>query len=51
MTPAPIEPAADIRQMANALRQVFLALMAEGFTEQQALVLIGQILAANQGDK
>lgn len=47
MSNGPIEPAADLRQLANALRQTFLALVQEGFTEQQALVIIGQILAAN----
>jgi hypothetical protein len=35
--------------MASALRQMFIALMAEGFDERQALVIIGQLLAANAG--
>jgi hypothetical protein len=43
----PIEPSADLRQAASALRQMFIALLAEGFDERQALVIVGQILAAN----
>lgn len=49
MSNGPIEPAADLRQLASMLRQTFLALTQEGFTEQQALIIIGQILAANSG--
>lgn len=43
----PTEPAADLRQMASFLWQTFVALRDEGFSESQALVLIGQMLAAN----
>ena len=46
----PVEPAADIRQTASALYQMFVALTAEGFNEQQALVVIGQILSASWGN-
>jgi hypothetical protein len=49
MSNGPIEPAAEMRQLANALRQTFVALTQEGFTEHQALVIIGQILAAQAG--
>ncbi len=49
MSNGPIEPAADTREMASALRQTFIALTQEGFTEQQALAIIGQILAAHGG--
>lgn len=45
---APREPSADIRQAASALRQMFIALTAEGFDERQALVIIGQVLAAGK---
>jgi hypothetical protein len=45
----PVEPAADMRQMASMLHQMFVALTSEGFTEQQALVVIGQMLNASQG--
>ena len=44
----PVEPSAELRQMAATFRQIFVALVAEGFTEKQALVMIGQILAANR---
>lgn len=43
-----VEPSADARQAARALRDQFLALVKEGFTEHQALVIIGQILARPQ---
>lgn len=42
-----IEPSADLRILANALMQTYVALTMEGFTEDQALVIIGQIIAAN----
>lgn len=42
----PTEPTAEIRQAASALWQVFVALKAEGFSEQQALVIVGHVLAA-----
>lgn len=45
----PIEPSANMREMANNLRQMYLALVYEGFTEQQALIVIGQILGAARG--
>lgn len=44
---APMEPSAELRQAANAMRQMFIALTNEGFTAQQALTIIGQMLAAN----
>ena len=46
MSNGPIEPDAGKRVAAKELRQMFLALTQEGFSEQQALVIIGQILAA-----
>ena len=49
MTNGPIEPSADVRQAAHAIRQIYLALRHEDFTDQQALVIVGQILAANNG--
>lgn len=45
----PVEPAADLRELARTLRQMYAALIAEGFSEDQALKVIGQILAANRG--
>lgn len=50
-TPAgqvPREPSADIRTAASALRQMYVALTMEGFDERQALIIIGQVLAAGQ---
>lgn len=43
------EPAADLRQAASALRQMFVALVQEGFTEKQALIIVGQTLQAGGG--
>jgi hypothetical protein len=48
MASNPTEPAADLRQMAAALWQMYVALTNEGFTERQALVMIGQMMAAGQ---
>jgi hypothetical protein len=49
----PEEPSADLRQAASAVRQMFVALTNEGFTEQQALVIVGQVLSASilRGDE
>lgn len=47
--PAKTEPSADLRQAASALWQMYVALIEEGFTDHQALVVIGQVLAANAG--
>lgn len=44
---APMEPSAELRSGANQLRQLYVALTNEGFTDQQALTIIGQMLAAN----
>lgn len=44
----PVEPSAEARIGAANLRQTFLALVAEDFTEQQALVIIGQMLIASR---
>lgn len=46
--PTPTEPSAELRQMASMLWQTFVALTGEGFSEQQALVIIGQMLAGAQ---
>ena len=40
------EPSAEWRVFASNMRQMFVALMKEGFTERQALAIIGQGLAA-----
>jgi len=43
-TNGPREPSADLRQAAGALREMFIALCNEGFSEAQALAIIGNIL-------
>lgn len=45
MSNAPIEPSADMRELAHNLREMFIALVAEGFSETQALTIIGHALA------
>lgn len=39
-----MEPTADLRQMANVLRQMYVALTDEGFSSTEALTIVGQIL-------
>lgn len=41
----PVEASAAVRQGAKELRGVYIALVNEGFTEEQALSIIGHILA------
>lgn len=48
MTNGPIEPNAEMRGIAATLRQYYLALVQEGFTDQQALTIIG-ITISNGG--
>lgn len=42
----PVEPSADLREAASILRQTYVALVEEGFTVDEALKIIGQILAS-----
>lgn len=49
MSNGPVEPAAGLRQLASVLHQTFVALVAEGFTEPQALKVIGHILSSANG--
>lgn len=42
------EPSADVRQAAGQLRELYNALTMEGFSPQEALVIIGQMMAAGQ---
>jgi len=41
------EPSADIRMFASGMWQMYVALTLEGFSEQQALVVIGQVILTN----
>jgi len=45
----PIEPRADLRGVAHELREMYVALLAESFTPQEALVIVVQIIATNRG--
>jgi hypothetical protein len=45
------EPSADLRAAASGLFELYVALTDQGFTEQQALVVLGQVIAANGGGK
>jgi hypothetical protein len=45
------EPSADLRQAAPGLFELYVALTDQGFTERQALVALGQVIAANGGGK
>lgn len=42
-----MEPSANLRQFASAARQMFIALVNEGFTERQALSIVGTAIAAS----
>lgn len=45
----PVEPSADMREMANHCRQMYLALVEQGFTEDEALRLLSVTLSAAFG--
>jgi hypothetical protein len=45
----PIEPSANLRELAQMCRETFIALTGVGFTDAQALVIIGHMLRANAG--
>jgi len=53
-TPARVEPSADMRSAAHTVREWFVALREQGFTEAQALTIcgtmMGQAVAGNQSD-
>ncbi len=42
-----VEPSADLRRYAHFLRQMFVALTEQGFSEQQALAVVGHVIHAN----
>lgn len=41
-----VEPSAEARQAAKDIHEMFVAFMDEGFTEDQALTILGQMMAA-----
>lgn len=50
MSNGPIEPSADLRAAARGYYHVFVALTQEGFTEPQALEILGNIIRAQISD-
>jgi len=40
----PVEPAADMRVYASTLRQMYLALVQEGFKPQEAMSIIAEVI-------
>jgi hypothetical protein len=42
-----VEPSADTRAGAHSIAEMYVALRREGFTEQQALIIVGQVVAAS----
>lgn len=44
----PIEPRADFRNAAAGLYEMFVSLTSAGFTEHQALVLLGNMAVGGQ---
>lgn len=45
----PVEPSADMRSMAKTVRDAYLALVQEGFTEKQALQITTELMRAAMG--
>lgn len=45
------EPAAEQRKFAAILRQMYVALVQEGFTSAEAMQIIGTTIAAEMGKK
>lgn len=43
------EPSAEMRKAASQMREIFVALVREGFTEVQALQIIAAILKGRPG--
>jgi hypothetical protein len=48
---APYEPSSDMRQLAKSLRDIYQALVLEGFTADEALTIIGHEIVANAKPK
>lgn len=49
MTNFGFEPTADAREFALATRQLFIAWMQQGFSEDQAMQMLCTCISANQG--
>jgi len=46
-----VEPSAVLRQAAKGLHEMFVALVNEGFSETQAMHILGVMLAAQTGGR
>jgi hypothetical protein len=44
--PIKVEPSAEQRTAAKTIRAFYIALLDEGFTEAQSLVIVGQMMSA-----
>lgn len=42
----PFEPSADMRAMAKTTRNMYMALVQEGFTKNEAMQILGSMLTA-----
>jgi hypothetical protein len=40
----PVEPSADMRETAHTVREMYLALREQGFSEQQCCAIVGTML-------
>lgn len=49
MSNSPVEPSAVLREAASFWRQTYIALTNEGFTEDQALVILAHIIRSQLG--
>ena len=49
MSPDPVDPLTELAQAAAQLHEAFCSYVDAGFTEQQALYLIGKIMTAGIG--
>lgn len=45
----PEEPSADMREFARICRDMYVGLLQEGFTEREALDILGRVIAAQIG--
>jgi hypothetical protein len=45
----PEEPSADLRTFASAMRQMYIALVNEGFSPSEALAIVGHVIAGSRG--
>ena len=41
-----VEPSADMRQWAHIMREMYVALLAEGFSTEEAFGILGRVIAS-----